>query len=111
MQIETSASQEEGARMIKVEYEFGKNLAETTKLFSEELCYSKLIAMLKVDLQSSIRIWLKKGLKDAEIQAKVKEWKPGMRQPGKSKAEKLTSLFNQLSAEEKAAIKKQLGLK
>jgi len=111
MQIETSASAAKDARSITIEYDFGQNMAESEKLFGKELCHAKLVAMLKVDFQSAVRLWLKKGLQDKEIQQKAAEWKPGMRQPGKSKAEKLTSLFNQLSPEEKAAIKKQLGLK
>jgi hypothetical protein len=111
MKIETSASGDKDARSITLEYEFGQNLDETAKIFGKELTYNKAVAQMKVDFQSAVRTKLKAGTADKEIVEQMRDWKPGMRAPGKSKVEKLQGLFNSLSPEEKAALRKQMGLK
>lgn len=109
MQVVTSASGDKDARKLTVDYNFGENLKESADLFGKELVHNKFISQVKVDLQAFIRNHLKAGTPDKEIQKLVSEWKPGMKGPGKSKVEKTLGLYEKLSDEEKAQLKKMLA--
>ena len=61
-----------------VEYEFGKDLAETTDFFTEGIVHSAAVAQFKVGLQSGLRSAMKRGI---DPQAYADSWKPGVKAP------------------------------
>lgn len=103
MKITTAESENEGARTLTVEYNFGETLKESAQLFTEKVVHNNFVSGARVSLQGLIRRGLKAGKKDAEILAQVKEWKPGMKKPGKSNLEKAEDLWNKMTPEEQKA--------
>ena len=111
MQIVTAQSKEKDARVFSTNYDFGATVADSAKLFTEEICKNKLDAQLKVDIQGSIRAALKAGKTDEEIQALVDTWMPCVKAPGKSVPAKMDTLWDKLSDEEKQAMLKKWAQK
>jgi len=95
---------------VSVEYNFGDTIADMIKNFGEDVIQSRARASLVIDLQAFIRrqINAKKSLK--EIQAAVKDWKPGVKAAGKTPAEKLQALLEGKTQEEKMQILQDAGL-
>lgn len=88
---------EETSPSAEVTYDFGDNLEEAVALFGADVVFSRFKAAAIVDLQALIRRHLdgETPKSEAEIQALVDEWKPGVttrkRKSTKEKAEELLS--------------------
>ena len=102
---------EEASPSATVDYDFGDNLAESVTLFGEDVVFSRFKAASIVDLQALIRRHLdgETPKTEAEIQALVNEWKPGVtKRVKKSTKEKAEEIFGQLSDADKQALLEQL---
>ena len=95
---------------VTIEYDFGDNLRELVAKFGEEVVYNRAKAAFIIDLQAAIRRHIQAGKKQKEIQKELANWKPGMKQPGKSPAQKLKELLAGKSDAEKKAILKEIGI-
>ncbi len=104
--VETKTTDGEGQAIgpITVEFELGDTLAATVDLFTEAVVYSNATAQIKITLQNYIRGLMRQGKNAKEIQKIVSDWKPGMRTPGKSKGEKIKTLLEGLSDEDRKAV-------
>lgn len=91
----------------EAEYDFGANLAETTKIFGETTIYNHVVGALKVAFQGWLRSQMDQKKTQAEITAAAKNWKPGQRKQAKSPQEKLREQLTKLSPEERANILKE----
>ena len=111
MQIVTAQDNQKGARVFSCEKDFGATVADSVKLFTEEICKNLLDAQLKVNIQGLIRRMLKASKTDDEIQAAVLEWLPSVRKEGKSAAEKMDTLWDKLPDGEKQAMLKKWAAK
>jgi|TARA_Y100000310_G_scaffold263133_1_gene273149 hypothetical protein len=89
---------------IKVNYEFGDDLAGASKLFGDETVFANYKANAIVALQGFVRGMLKAEKSAKDITGAVAEWKPGVRKKGKTPQEKLREQFQAMSAEERAAF-------
>jgi hypothetical protein len=112
IEVKTKMGKDKDSRQTATPYDFGNDLASASKMHGEKEVYDIYVRGGKVDLQAFVRRLQKAGKTDKEILAGVaKEWKPGVKAArGKSSLEKATDAFGKLSAEEKAALKKKLGL-
>ena len=95
---------------VTVEYDFGDNLQEMVKKFGEDVVYNRAKASFVIDLQAAIRRAIQAKKKPKQIQEELASWKPGLRQPGKSPAEKLRDMLAGKSDAEKKALLKEIGL-
>lgn len=110
MQITASESEEKGARQLTVDYDLGEKLADSVRLFGEELVHSYFTSATRISLQGLMRRMMKAGKKDGEIKEAIAAWKPGVKKKGKSALEKALDLWEKMSPEEQAALrKKQAG--
>lgn len=113
--MEVSAKTKEKPNPVKVQYKLldAKNLAETVKAFGEEVVFKAAQGAIIISLQAFIRRHIDKGANPADIQKAVDAWKPDVRSVVKASAfEKASSALGKLSAEERAALLKQLqGMK
>jgi len=82
--------------------------SELSSSFTEKVVVAHAKSSITVALQSLLRGLIKAKKTPAEITAAVKEWKPGMRTPGKSKLEKAEDLLGKMSPEERKALLKKL---
>lgn len=108
--MEVSAKRTNGAS-VKVEYEFGSDLAGAVAIFGEDVIYQNAVGSLKVALQGWLRSQLDQGKSEADITSGVTSWKPGQRKQGKSPQEKLRDQLNSLTPEERAALLKEYKAK
>src|SRR6185295_11376023 len=109
--VSAKAGTEDTDPSASVTYDFGDNLDEAVALFGGDVVFSRFKAASIVDLQAIIRRHLtgEKPKTEAEIQALVNEWKPGVSQRvRKSPAEKAMEAFATLSDAEKTALLEQL---
>ncbi len=113
MEISATLSKE-GAPEVTVNYEFGNSADETIKLFTKELVVKRAIAGWVVDLQGVLRRYITKCMDEGkqpnqkdldEIAAK---WAPTEGPKRKSKQDKVKDLLGGMSAEERAALLKEL---
>jgi hypothetical protein len=104
MEVTTSASGEEGARSITLEMPCAKDIAGAVKMDGEEIVYNYYVGQKKVSFQGWVRRMLKDDVPDKEITAKLKDWKPGLKKPGKSAVEKAKDAYAKLSPEDKKAL-------
>lgn len=95
---------------VTVEYDFGDNLAELTKMFGEDVVFSRAKASLIIDLQAALRRGIQAKKSKKELQALAQEWKPGVKQPSKSPGERLRDMLDGKSEEEKKQILKEAGI-
>lgn len=113
--MKVQAKTKEKPNPVSVEYKplDAKNLAEMTKAFGEEVVFKAAQGAVIISLQAAIRRHIDKGTPVAEIQKAVDAWKPDVRSVTKASAfEKASSALGKLSAEERAALLKQLqGMK
>lgn len=102
---------------VSVEYDFGEGTAEkpgkvadVVAKFGEDIVMAHVISSFTVAAQGFVRARMKAYLDKKEaidgkaIQKALSEWKPGLRVPGKSKAEKIKDEFGKMSAEERSAL-------
>jgi len=105
-----------------VNYNFPSDLKGLTEKFGADVVFGKAMDSLVIDVQALVRRHLKgstdkdgkvttKPKTQAEIQEIVKAWIPGVGAVRKSPVEKVGTLIGQMSAEEKAALLKQLQAK
>lgn len=93
---------------VVTEFEFGDNLADAVKKFTETVVFAHWRASVIIGLQNYMRALLKAGKGADEILATVKkEWKPGVRAPAKSPVEKAQGLFDSLTPEQQDALIKR----
>jgi hypothetical protein len=104
MQVTTSQSGEKGARTITLEMPCGNTVAECIKMDGEEIVHNYFSGQKKVAFQAGVRRLLKEDKADKEINAKMSEWKPGLKKPGKSAVEKATDAWGKLSDTERKAL-------
>jgi hypothetical protein len=95
---------------MEVSFKIGSSLASLTAQFGEEVVAAKAREKIIINLQDYLRNHAKAGDNEVQLQTLADTWQPGMRAPGASKAEKAKNLFSQLSAEDRAAVLKQLGV-
>ena len=96
------------AATVKTEFDFGENLADAVKKFTEAVVFAHWRASVIIGLQNYMRALLKAGKAPAFILKDVKEnWKPGVRAPAKSPVEKAQGLFDSLTPEQQDALIKR----
>jgi hypothetical protein len=109
----TTKAPKKDNRTISVDYDFGASLQDAVNRFGEAVVFSFFEDNATIALQQRIRAWMEADLSDADINAKVAEWKPGVKSPrtgGKKKdpATLLKEAFASMSAEEKQAMLRDL---
>lgn len=102
--MEVTAKRKKTGATVKASYEFGKDLAETTKIFGETTVYNHVVGALKVAFQGWLRAQMDANKSQEEITAGAKAWKPGQRKAAMSPAEKLRKQINDMSPEDRAAL-------
>jgi len=103
---------------FKVEFDYGKNLAEMIEKFGEEVVFQKARMAMSLDVGSRCRAWMEQFLlegkspKEAQIavQENLNAWRPGVvtRTKKEVKPEKVKSLIGRLSPEQKEALLREL---
>lgn len=107
---------DEASAPIDVEYDFAEagGVSAIVAKFGEDIVKAHVVSSFTVALQGFVRTRMKAYLDKNEavdvkaIQKAVSEWKPGLRVPGKSKAEKIKGEFSKMSPEERAELLKAL---
>ena len=100
------------AESVSTAYDFGDDLPDAVKKFTDKVVFAHWIASVTIGLQNYMRALLKSGKGAAEILKAVKdEWKPGVRAPAKSPVEKAQSLFDSLTPEQQDALIKRAQAK
>lgn len=112
----TSENGKEGARVIKLAYDFGASIAEAVEKFGEASVLTGFIANAKVDAQALVRRKLNSKVKsedgverdytDEEIAADLAAWKPGVKaeRSATSVADKAEALFGKMTEAQKAEL-------
>lgn len=109
--MEVSAKTKEKPTPVKVEYKLldAKTIDEMRKNFGDEVVFKAAQDAITISLQAFMRRHIDKGTSAAEIQTAVNGWKPDVRSVVKASAfEKASGALSKLSAEERAALLKQL---
>ena len=107
VEFSTTESNAEGARSIKLKYNFGDNLDAAAEKFGDDVVMANFEKSAKISLQARVRDLMKAGKTDEEIETYVSsEWVPGLKtaRVQVSTAEKLLKAFSKMSAEEQARI-------
>lgn len=102
-----SAKRKNG-KPIAVDFDFGKDLDEMTEKFGENIVYNHAKGSLTVALQGFMRGQIDQEKTEKEVAAAVKIWKPGVRRQGKSPIDKMRDQLGKMSAEERAALLKEM---
>lgn len=102
--MEVTAKRKKTGKTVKASYDFGANLAETTKIFGETTVFNHVIGALKVAFQGWLRAQSDADKSQEQITAGAKAWKPGQRKAAMSPSEKLRKQINEMSAEDRAAL-------
>lgn len=99
---------------ITVTYDIPENTKDLIAAFTEKVVAAHANSSITIALQGFVRGKIRAALTDgktpdaAVIQKLVNEWKPGVKVPGKSKAEKIKDDFEKMGPDERAALLKQL---
>ncbi len=109
IQITNSARKEAGKDPVNIEFEMPTTMAEAVEAWGEEIVFQKACQQVVVDFQGAGRRLMTpddedKIKTDKEIVASMKEWTPKLRAKAKSKIEKATAIFGDLSDDEKKAL-------
>lgn len=88
-------------------YDIPTTLREAIDNFGEDVCEAHCIRSLVVAIQGHARGMVGKKT-DAEIQAAMDDWRPGMPRQSKSAEEKFDELWEKMSPEDRAAIQKRM---
>lgn len=72
-----------------IKYELATDLTGLAKQFGEGIIYNHARSSIVVALQGAMRTLMKANKTPAEIQKACNEWKPGIRKPAKTKAERI----------------------
>lgn len=96
---------------VTVSYDFGDDLDSAVELFGADVVFQRFKAAATIDLQSLIRRHIsgEKPKTQEEIQGIVDEWTPGVTtRTRKSPKEKVLSILEGLSEEERARLLAEL---
>lgn len=105
---------EDASPSVSIDYDFGKTVKDAVEKFGEEVVYSHFLSSSVIALQSRMRASMAPDVEagkdpdDKKVHAALKSWKLGIRQPGVSKLEKAKKFVGGMSADEKAALLKEL---
>lgn len=105
--MQITASENKNGTSITVEFDPGESLEDMVKRFGEETVKSHASRSIVIALQAHLRAEVAKGKTQDEIQATVKDWRPGERRKGKSLQEKVRETLGKLSPQERAALLKE----
>lgn len=91
---------------VEVDFDFGADLNGIVTRFGEDVAYKAVLAALKVQFQAWLRAQATAGKTSEAIQTELNNngWKPGERKAGKSPQDKLRSLLDSMSAEDRASF-------
>jgi len=120
--MEISARLKDSKEAVKVTYNFPSDLKGLTDKFGADVVYAKAMGSLIIDIQATIRRYLvaktdkdgkvvSKPKTQAEIQAIISSWVPGVGAVRKTPVEKIGNLLSQMTPEEKKALLAQLSAK
>lgn len=94
---------------VKVNFNLPGNLTDMVKAYTDPVVYAHAKGSIIISLQAGLRRMIEAGKSAAECQAFANSYKPDVRTVVKQSAfEKATSAAKSLSAEERAALLKQL---
>lgn len=94
-----------------VTYDFGSTVVEAIDKFGEEVVYTNFKQAAIIAAQSRIRSHILAGLRGADLQAKISEWKPGVKSiVRKSPVDKIKGILEGKSPEEIAELLKAAGI-
>lgn len=105
---EITAQTADGAVQIKFEYEFGETLKDAVELFGEKVVHSYVVRSLTIAAQGAARGMMKSGKSKEEILKAMESWKPGEPRQTKSPEEKIRSLVDKMSPEDRARLAAEL---
>ncbi len=110
VQITAKAGSAEDSPSVTIEYEVPESLKDKVAKFGEDAVNSRAGASIVIDLQGWMRSQLRADPPKTkkEIQKAADDWKPGTKKRGKSTVEKATEAVSKLSADERAALLKEL---
>jgi hypothetical protein len=93
---------------VEFDYEIPENLADLVTRFGEQVVFSHVKRSIIIAAQGTAR-GLMKGGKNAEaIQQSMDTWKPGEPRAVKSAADKISTLVDKLTPEEREALVAEL---
>lgn len=96
---------------IKVNFDFGDNLAEMQVAFGDEAVFHQARSSMTVAIQSALRSWVLQGLDQEEINKKLDTWEMPTGKPrGRSKIEKLAEDLAKMSEEDRKRVLESIGL-
>ena len=103
------ATEKTSSKKIAVTYNFGVSLDEAIEKFGAEVVFSGFRRTSVITAQGIMRRLAKAGKSDAEIQAAIINWKPGVQAERISDpVARLKSMFSSMSAEERQKIMAEL---
>ena len=103
------ATEKTSGKKIAVTYNFGASLNEAIEKFGAEVVFSGFRRTSVITAQGVMRRLAKAGKTDAEIQAAITNWKPGVQAARISEpVARLKSMFSSMSAEERQKIMAEL---
>lgn len=106
-EVTAKLGKEDNAPTATVMFDFGDNLDEASELFDEETVHSLYVQAAKINLQAHMRSLLAAGKTADQINEATTRWRPGVRATGKTPMEKIQSLLNKLSEEEREELFRQ----
>ena len=103
------ATEKTSGKKVAVTYNFGATLDEAIEKFGAEVVFSGFRRTSVITAQGVMRRLAKAGKSDAEIQAAITNWKPGVQAERISDpVARLKSMFSSMSAEERQKIMAEL---
>lgn len=92
-------------------YDFGTDIDSAVALFGADVVFNNFRQNAVISAQSRMRSLMNQGLSGDELQAKISEWKPGIKTlTRKSPVDKLKDLLSGRSPEEIAALIAAAGI-
>ena len=103
------ATEKSSSKKLSATSNFGASLAEAIEKFGEDVVFSGFRRTSVITAQGIMRRLAKAGKSDAEIQAAISGWKPGVAAERISDpVARLKSMFSSMSAEERQKIMAEL---
>ncbi len=110
--MEVSAKTKKHPTPVKININLPEKLEEQRKLFGDEVVAAHSHGSIVISAQAAMRRLIEKGKSAQEIQAALKDWKPGVRDAVKVSAfDKASSAIEKLSEQERADLLKRLTQK
>lgn len=113
VEITAKVGKDEKGPSVAVGYSMPENFAEAAKVWGEEVLFTKGRQSIVIDLQAIVRRLLGKSKTQAEIQAEVDKWKPGVAGEvvRKTAAERVQEDITKLSPEQLAILLRDVQAK